>query len=410
MGHLIVVVRHQLRTNLYQNLSQVMAHSHKIGSTESYARVEGEFWSSGQREASSIHEVSYRACFKPQLPRFFIESLTEPGDVVYDPFAGRGTTAIESALLGRNVIANDVNPISTLFTKSRLARISTADVTARLEEIPKLPKVLDEYNLEMFYEAQTMAEILALREYLAERKQSQTYDFLDRWIEMVAMSRLTGHSPGFFSVYSLPPNQALSRERQIKINETRSQRPTYRDTHHLITKKTKQLISGLSPLDAKRLEEAGEKAIFLNEDAAATSLLDAGSVQLTVTSPPFLDVVQYAQDNWLRAWFLGVDADEVAKKITMSKTLDQWNEKMTAVFSELYRVTADGGHVAFEVGEVRKGKIKLEEAVIPVGLQSGFSHQVTLINSQTFTKTSNIWGVANNASGTNSNRIVLFQK
>src|SRR5437879_4325806 len=59
-----------------------------------------EFWTSKQRAASSLHEVSYRACFKPQLPRFFIERLTAIGEVVYDPFMGRGTSAVESALLG----------------------------------------------------------------------------------------------------------------------------------------------------------------------------------------------------------------------------------------------------------------------------------------------------------------------
>lgn len=44
------------------------------------------FWTSRQRQANALHEVSYRACFKPQLPRFFIERLTKAGDVVYDPF------------------------------------------------------------------------------------------------------------------------------------------------------------------------------------------------------------------------------------------------------------------------------------------------------------------------------------
>jgi tRNA G10 N-methylase Trm11 len=51
-----------------------------------------EFWTAKQRAAHSLHEISYRACFKPQLPRFFIERLTQPGEVVYDPFMGRGTT------------------------------------------------------------------------------------------------------------------------------------------------------------------------------------------------------------------------------------------------------------------------------------------------------------------------------
>ena len=59
-----------------------------------------EFWTSKQRAASGLHEISYRACFKPQLPRFFIERLTSAQDyLIYDPFLGRGTTLIEAALL-----------------------------------------------------------------------------------------------------------------------------------------------------------------------------------------------------------------------------------------------------------------------------------------------------------------------
>src|ERR1041384_3567209 len=60
-----------------------------------------EFWTAGQRQAHSLHEVSYRACFKPQLPEFFISRLTAPGASVYDPFSGRGTTALQAALMGR---------------------------------------------------------------------------------------------------------------------------------------------------------------------------------------------------------------------------------------------------------------------------------------------------------------------
>ena len=72
-----------------------------------------EFWTSRQRAAHSLHEISYRACFKPQLPRFFIKRLTAPGETVYDPFSGRGTTALEAALLGRRPVACDVNLIHT---------------------------------------------------------------------------------------------------------------------------------------------------------------------------------------------------------------------------------------------------------------------------------------------------------
>ena len=79
-----------------------------------------EFWTSRQRAAHSLHEISYRACFKPQLPRFFVERLTRPGDIVYDPFMGRGTTLLEAALLGRVPVGCDVNPLSRMLVEPRL--------------------------------------------------------------------------------------------------------------------------------------------------------------------------------------------------------------------------------------------------------------------------------------------------
>src|SRR6266571_9324404 len=79
-----------------------------------------EFWTSKQRAASSLHEISYRACFKPQLPRFFIDRLTAENDTVYDPFLGRGTTLLEAALLGRVACGCDVNPLSAVLIQPRL--------------------------------------------------------------------------------------------------------------------------------------------------------------------------------------------------------------------------------------------------------------------------------------------------
>jgi hypothetical protein len=83
---------------------------------------------------------------------------------------------------------------------------------------------------------------------------------------------------------------------------------------------------------------------------------------------------------------------------------------MQEVFAELFRITKIGGYVAFEVGEVRNGKIRLDESVISIGLKAGFTVVGILINEQNFTKTANIWGVKNNTSGTNTNRIVVFRK
>ena len=69
---------------------------------------------------------------------------------------------------------------------------------------------------------------------------------------MVALNRLTGHSPGFFSVYTLPPNQAASLTAQRKINEKRGQTPPHRDVDAIILKKSRGLLADGSPRDHPR--------------------------------------------------------------------------------------------------------------------------------------------------------------
>ena len=368
-----------------------------------------EFWTSRQRQAAPIHEVSYRACFKPQLPRFFIDLLSRKGDTVYDPFSGRGTTVIEAGLMGRDVIANDANPLSRIMTEPRFFPPDLSAVEKRLLAIPNGNDTAD-IDLSMFYHPDTEKEIVSLRTYLLNRKSGCRDDMIDRWIAMVATNRLTGHSKGFFSVYTLPPNQAVSAKSQQRINLKRRQEPEYRDTRRLILNKTKSLLRGIADTEVKNLLRAGKKAMMLTGDARSTPEIRDDSVQLTVTSPPFLDIVQYREDNWLRCWFNGLEAESVGRQITMARTTGEWTRVMGAVFDELFRITRPGGFVAFEVGEVRKRTIRLEEHVVPLGIEAGFSCPSVIINQQHFTKTSNIWGVDNMASGTNTNRIVVFEK
>lgn len=70
-------------------------------------------WHSAPRRwGHELHSLcSYMAMFPPSIPHFFIRWLTEPGDVVYDPFSGRGTTVLEACLLGRRGLGSDANQI-----------------------------------------------------------------------------------------------------------------------------------------------------------------------------------------------------------------------------------------------------------------------------------------------------------
>ena len=367
-----------------------------------------EFWTSRQRAAHSLHEVSYRACFKPQLPRFFVERLTRPNDVVYDPFMGRGTTLLEAALLARVPAGCDVNPLSRMLVEPRLRPPSLEAVRERLSTVDWSAGEASSDDLLTFYHPDTLREICALRAYVLRRLERGPLDAVDGWIRMVAVNRLTGHSRGFFSVYTLPPNQAASVRAQQKINSDRNQVPPRRHVPQLVVAKSRSLLSDCDEATRRVLAGLADRYRLLTEPAAATPEIESSSVDLVVTSPPFLNVVDYAGDNWLRCWFCGIDPVDV--QLTVPAKIQDWRAAMTAVFSELARILKRGGHVAFEVGEVRGGRVRLEEHVIPCGVHARLNPLLLLINSQEFTKTAACWGVANNLKGTNTNRIVLFRK
>jgi hypothetical protein len=361
-----------------------------------------EYWTAGQRRGHSLHEISYRACFKAQLPEFFIERLSQPEETVYDPFSGRGTTAIQAALMGRRPVTNDINPLTAMLVAPRLAPPRLAALGDRLEVIPPVdtPDV-DEPDLTVFYHPETLRRIRGLRAWLLERAAGGQLDATDAWIRMVAINRLTGHSPGFFSVYTLPPNQAASIVSQRKINAARDQVPPPRDVGAIILKKTKSLLSdGMPP--------AHPPALLMTGAAGATPLLGDGAVDLLVTSPPFLDIVDYEGDNWLRCWFAGIDPRSV--RIARHAGIPAWEGFVRDSFVEFARVVRPGGFIGFEVGEVRGGKVLLERNVVAAIEGLPFEVLGVMVNQQEFTKTANCWGVGNNRAGTNTNRIVLIRR
>jgi DNA methylase len=360
--------------------------------------VVNAFWTAGQRRGHTLHEISYRACFKSQLPAFFIERLTGSGDRVYDPFSGRGTTAVQAALMGRGPAANDVNPLSAMLSGPRFDPPSVAAVRARLSEIDLSRAVDDpaEADLLAFYHPETLRQITALRAWLLAR--GGGLDTVDAWIRMVAINRLTGHSPGFFSVYTMPPNQAVSAGSQREINTARKRVPHHRDVVAIILKKTLSLLADGTP-------PSYPPAILLTGPAERTPGLADKSVDLIVTSPPFLDVVDYEGDNWLRCWFAGIDP--AAVRIDRHRDVAAREGFVRRGFQELARVVRPGGFVAFEVGEVRGGSVLLERHVAAAieGLPSEVLR--VMLNQRNFTKTANCWGVNNDRGGTNTNRIVM---
>lgn len=366
-------------------------------------RIEEQLWTLAQRQSNSLHEFSYFACFKAELPRFFIERYAIPGDVVYDPFMGRGTTLIEAALLGCVPFGSDINPLSRLICAPRLDPPTLEQVAQRLDTYDLTwDGELDE-DLLVFYHPDTLREICAAR-----ARFLTAGDSVDAWIRMCVLARLTGHSSGYLSVSTMPPNAAVSVTSQRNKNARLGLVPEYRSLKTAVLKKTKALLADVTDEHRAALARVRENTRIECAPADSAPFPDT-SVDLVITSPPFLAAVDYAAHNWLRCWFVGIDAK--ALKITRLAKPAAWAEAMTAVLRNLTRVLKPTGHIAFEVGEVRGPKgalVKLDEIVESIAPAAGLEVARVYINTGDFVKTSGMF--TKKGAGTNTNRIVLMRK
>jgi len=375
-----------------------------------YKRTTGEFWTERQRQMHSLHYVvSYRASFKPELPEFFISRYSRPGEVVLDPFNGRGTTALQANLMGRTAYGSDVNPMAERITYPKCRPVSADALASALDAIeldPETP-VPDEEDFSMFYHPGTFREIAGLKRHLAERG-----DEAERFIELVALSRLHGHSPGFFSVYSFP-QISVPPANQVKINERREQTPDYRPIKTRILKKARR---ALADGEIRRIREASRANRFELCDARELNFPD-GCADLIVTSPPFLNKADYITDNWLELWFLGIPEEPLRERVVQTPSLKKWVEFMTPAIAEMGRVLRPGGVAVVEVGEVvNAGRmIYLDEVIVDMA-ESLQDHgcplvvEEVMIHLQNFTKLANCFKVDNNKKGTNTHRLVVLRK
>lgn len=336
----------------------------KVIESPPFYKKEVELWSEEQtRDAHSLHyAIPFQESFRPELPGYFISKYTKRGAIVLDPFCGGGTTALEANLLGRIAYASDANPMAAKITSAKLEPADITDVTLRLQKINfKRPIDLGVYNkiFAPFYDLDTFREIFNLRAALSE-----SYDRAGRFVELIALSLLHGHTAGFFSVYSLPQISVLPEE-QERLNIKRKQIPDYRSVVPRIIRKTASVLrdGSLSVLQLRRTQNR-----VVTCDARDLSFAPSQSVDLIVTAPPLPFGKSYISENWLRFWFSGVPSKGLENALFHSESLEAWCQFMNEVLLELARVTKPGGRAVFDMRELRVDNqvILLDEELLNV--------------------------------------------
>jgi hypothetical protein len=238
------------------------------------------------------------------FPERFVQKhlvWTDAGDHVFDPFSGRGTTVFESLLSGRRAAGCDTNAVAVCVSNAKSNPPSRKQTLERLTELEdgyhrvKLPQQNREFFQACFHSA-TLRQVLYLREALMWKRRKD-----DCFIAALALGSLHGESHRSQRYFSnrMPRTISTKPNYSVEYWKRNGDLAPERDVFEILRAMVDFRFSSLPPPICGRVKMGdARKAAKLFPDLRK-------KVSLVVTSPPYLDVTDFAEDQWLRLWFLG---------------------------------------------------------------------------------------------------------
>jgi DNA modification methylase len=311
--------------------------------------VGGEVWNfHDENTKEHLHSIHpYPAKFIPQIPRRAIELWTAPGDLVYDPFNGCGTTVFEASLAGRRGVGTDNNAVAILASRAKTAIYSKDDLTtlgafaARtaggLDFAPPRPDLIPtNKNFHYWFDPVTIARLASLKGLiLAEKNPVKT-------LLLAVFSSIVVRVS-----YQDSDTRYSRKIRKVDANEVDS---VFRA----------RLADTISRIPDAMIEGRGS-ADIVQADARSVPFIQTESVTLIVTSPPYLNAYDYHKYHRQRLhWIGGEESVEFARDreigshdefTKINARPDRYFEDMNACFAEWARVLKKGGRCLIVVGD-----------------------------------------------------------
>ncbi len=246
----------------------------------------------------------YFAMFPESFAETWLARFSKPGDYVLDPFCGRGTTPFQALLMGRKAIACDVNPVAYCVTRAKTdipaiaavrRRISILERQYRASEWEKGRSSLPDF-FRVAYTPKTLGQILYLRKRL-EWRRTKT----DCMLAALVLGSLHGESsksPSYLS-NQMPHTISTKPDYSVRFWKKRGLTPPERNAFELLRKMARFRYESSAP--------EGTAHVFRSDMRDLPERVSGlcESIKLVITSPPYLDVTNFEEDQWLRLWFLG---------------------------------------------------------------------------------------------------------
>lgn len=352
-----------------------------------------------------LHAIhAFAAKFPAQLPRHFIEGLSEPGETVLDPMAGSGSTLLEGWLAGRKVVGVDLDPLA-----GRQCRVKTTWVA---------PQVVEETGQGVLADARRRVEVDRPLDTLHGELDDATKSFLDYWFlpetqkELAALTLAVREETDpilrnllevLFSATIVTKSGGVSRARDLahsRPHRVADKQP--RSPFRMFENQVRQAARAF----AETPDAGRESGHFIAADSRSLPLSD-NSVDLIVTSPPYANALDYMRAHkfslvWLgqqvgklgnlRGKYIGAERQSEEEAIPLpenaqhaiaslsevdrpkSRVLTKYLREMRQSIAEMHRVLRPGRAVIMVVGPstMRGQRIATQDYLAEIATQVGF--------------------------------------
>lgn len=306
-----------------------------------------------------LHSMMARAgSFPATLVRYFLVGYSKRGDLILDPFCGKGTTVLEGVLLGRTAIGSDVAPDAVTVSRAKIVPVTIHEIESYLDNLLVENQPVEDVpaKVKVFYHEKTLAELLGVRDCLVRDADADDPAKARpaRFLMGCLLGILHGHASYSLSlscshIYAMAPNYVK------RYAEEHNLEKPVQDVRQCLLEKSKALLEkGPIPENGSRVYESGaDSYVFDNEHKLSNQ------VDLIVTSPPYFAAQTYAKDAWLRLWLLGYDFRELRSRYIKTQSIERYRGQMKPCLAEMLQVLKPGSSAFVVAGDVfltRKGE------------------------------------------------------
>lgn len=320
---------------------------------------------STDKYSATIHP--YHARFIPQIPERFINQYTTPGDTVLDPFNGSGTTTMVASTMGREGIGVDLNPLACLIARVKCGDYEVArlehhvdwflqETRQATEEVSDVNSIEDIYqtdlevsipdfpNQEGWFMPQVLAEMGAIREKILRIEEEELKEFY-----LVALSATTK------PLSKTQEDWTYIGDNMVPDSDSNSLEPDneVKDVYSTFRNKVYNVLKGVKSYS----KEQPAKVTIHQKDAKSMEVIEDEEVDFCITSPPYVNAVDYARYHrlsfyWLEYPITDTKEDEVGARAKRGRAsaIEQYFEESSSIYEEVFRTLKDGGEFILVIG------------------------------------------------------------